>query len=312
MESTFVQGQLFSEDGRVDEANSQPPSLLIVDSMALLFRGFFSTAMFGQFMENSKGLYTNGLYQFTRYLMDAVEQFSPTHVACTFDMGSQTFRNEIYPDYKANRSAPPEELRPQFDELWDLVSAFDIPCIGKVGYEADDMIGSMARDFSAGGVDVMILTGDGDTLQLINERTSVILMKKGFGNYEQVTLENLHELKGIKSPAQVIELKALMGDAADNIPGCPGVGAKTAAKLIDEFDSVENLYEHIDELKGKLKERLIEHKDTVLLSRQLATIDTHVAFDCHLDDCLYEIDRHKVLAKFEQLEFEKLIRDFAG
>lgn len=309
---SYIQGDLFADGEQDAKGGEKRPLLLIVDSMALLFRGFFATAIFGQFMENSKGLYTNGLYQFTRYLMHAVGQFSPTHVVCTFDMGSHTFRNDMYPEYKANRDAPPEQLLPQFDELWELVEAFDIPCIGKEGYEADDLIGSMAKVFSENNIDVMILTGDGDTLQLINERTTVALMKKGFGNYEQIHLGNLRELRGIDHPDQVIEIKALMGDAADNIPGCPGVGEKTASKLIDAYGTVENMYANIDDIKGKLQERLIENKDLVMLSRQLATIQTDVAFDCELEDCLYQIDRNKVLAKFEQLEFEKLIRDFAG
>lgn len=292
----------------MNEHNEQP-SLLIVDSMALLFRGFFSTAMFGNYMETSNGLYTNGLYQFTRYLLDAVGKFKPTHVVCAFDMGSKTFRNDLYPEYKANRGAPPDELKPQFDELWKLVEAFNIPCVGIEGYEADDLIGSMAKHYGAEGVNVNILTGDGDALQLIDEHVVVTLMKKGFGNYEKVNLTNLQDIKGIADPAQVIELKALMGDAADNIPGCPGVGEKTAEKLIAEFGTVDQLYERIDEVKGKLKERLVDNKQQVYLSHELATIVTDVPFDCSLNDCVYHVEREKLLAKFEELEFNKLIQD---
>lgn len=291
------------------DANGQQRSLLIVDSMALLFRGFFSTAIFGNYMETSQGLYTNGLYQFSRYLLDAIGRFKPTHVACAFDMGSHTFRNELYSSYKANREEPPEQLRPQFDELWSLVEAFDIPCIGKVGYEADDLIGSMSKHYSREGVKVNILTGDGDTLQLIDENTAVIMMKKGFGNYEVINLANLQSLKGIAHPSQVIEMKALMGDAADNIPGCPGVGAKTAEKLISEYGNVDQLYDNIDDLKGKLRERLIEHKDQVYLSHELATIQTDVPFECELEDCKLAINREKLLAKFGELEFAQVIND---
>lgn len=295
------------------EEQKQQPHLLIVDSFALLFRGFFATAIFNNYMQTSYGLYTNGLYQFTRYLMDAVQQFKPTHVVCTFDMGKTTFRNELFTDYKANREAPPHELIPQFDKLWELVEAFDIPRIGVEGYEADDMIGSLAKEHSASGVKVSILTGDGDTLQLINEYTQVILMKKGFGNYETVGLHNLEELRGITDPAQIIELKALMGDTADNIPGCPNVGPKTALKLINEFGTVDRMYESIDQIKGKLRERLIEHKDMVYLSKDLATIRTDIKSDCTLDDCIFRWDRTKVLHKLEELEFTTtLIRSFAG
>lgn len=292
--------------------NDEEKSLLIVDSFALLFRGFFSMAVMGNYMRNTQGLCTNGIYQFTRYMLDAIKTFNPTHVVCTFDMGKETFRNEMYPLYKANRDSPPEELIPQFDKLWELVDAFDIPCVGKVGYEADDMIGSMAKHYSAEGVKVNILTGDGDILQLINENTEVSLMKKGFGNYETINLVNFQEMRGIEHPHQIIEMKALMGDTADNIPGCPGVGPKTAIKLINEYGNIERLYENIGDLKGKLKERLIENKDQVYLSRDLATIHTDIDFDCPLDTCIYKWDRQKLLAKLEEFEFKTLIRAFAG
>lgn len=288
------------------------PSLLIIDSFALLFRGFFSTAVFGNYMKTSQGLYTNGLYQFTRYMLDAIEKFKPTHVVCAFDMGSKTFRNELYADYKANRDAPPEQLIPQFDALWPLVEAFDIPCLGIKGYEADDVIGSLAYLHSNQGLEVNILTGDGDTLQLINENTKVCLMKKGFGNYQTIDMHNLFEEKEMKFPAQVIELKALMGDASDNIPGCPNVGPKTAIKLLHEYETVDGVFANIDQIKGKLQERLIEHKEQIYLSRDLAKIRTDIVLDCPLDSCLYQIDRNKLLMKLEELEFNKIIKSFAG
>jgi 5'-3' exonuclease len=288
------------------------PHLLIVDSFALLFRGFFSTALVGNYMRNSQGLCTNGIYQFNRYMLDAIRRFSATHVVCAFDMGKKTFRNEMYPAYKAHRDEPPDELIPQFDKLWEMVEAFDIPCVGKVGYEADDMIGSMAKHHAAKGVQVSILTGDGDSLQLLEENVQAILFKKGFGNYEVVTYENLHEIKGVRHPYQIIEMKGLMGDTSDNIPGCPNVGPKTALKLIAEFDTIDSVYDNIDSVKGKLKERLIEHKEQIYLSRDLATIRTEVEFDCTLDDCVFAYNREKLLAKLEEFEFGPLIRTIAA
>ncbi|CAM3543001.1 5'-3' exonuclease [Marinicrinis lubricantis] len=286
----------------------QQPSLLIIDSFALLFRGFFSMAMTGNYMRTSYGLCTNGIYQFTKYMLHAVETFQPTHVVCAFDMGSQTFRNEMYDLYKANRDAPPEELVPQFDKLRDLVEAFDIPCVGVKGYEADDVIGTLAARFSKQGVPVNILTGDGDTLQLIDEHVQVTLMKKGFGNYETIHLGNLEEIRGLKHPFQVVEMKALMGDTADNIPGCPNVGPKTALKLIDAYETVDGVYAHLDEIKGKLKERLTQHKEQIYLSRQLATIVRDVPVDCELEECRYEINKPKLLRTLEEFEFKSLIR----
>ncbi len=287
-------------------------SLLVVDSFALLFRGFFAMAVTGNYMRNSRGLYTNGLYQFTRYLMHAIRTYEPTHVVCAFDMGKETFRNELYPHYKANRDEPPAELIPQFDQLWELVDAFDIPCIGKAGYEADDVIGTLAKRYSGQGIKVNILTGDGDSLQLIDANTQVIMLKKGFGNYEAVHLGNLFDVKGVQHPYQIVELKALMGDASDNIPGCPNVGPKTALKLIGEFETVDRLFAEIDRVKGKLKERLLAHKEQIYLSRELAAIRTDLELDCPLERCEYRINRHKLIDKLEELEFRTIVRAIAA
>lgn len=281
--------------------------VLIVDSFALLFRGYFAMAMSGNERRTSYGLPTNGLYQFTKYLMHAIDTYKPTHVACAFDMGAKTFRNEMFENYKANRNEPPEALVPQFDKLWELVESFSIPCVGVTGYEADDLIGTMAKQFGSEQVKVTILTGDGDTLQLIDAYTQVSLMKRGFGNYELVHKHNLEELRGIVRADQIIDLKALMGDASDNIPGCPNVGEKTALKLIQQFDSLDKLFEQIDEVNGKLKQRLLDNKELIYLSRDLATIKTDVEHACTLEDCAYAIDAEKVKAKFQELEFMSLL-----
>lgn len=289
------------------EANSDK-KLLVVDSMALLFRGFFATSVSGPIMQTSAGLYTNGVYQFTKYMMDAIKKVQPTHVACAFDMGKTTFRNELYTDYKANRSEPPQELLPQFDLLRELVEAFDIPVVGVKGYEADDVMGTMSSIASNDGYEVFLLTGDGDALQLINEQTTVVLMKKGFGNYEWVNHVTLPELKGIDHPSQIIELKALMGDSSDNIPGCPGIGPKIATQLLQAYGTIEGVFENIDDIKGKRKERLLENKELIYLSRQLATIRRDVPLTCTLDDCVMTFNRDKIVSKFEELEFRTLAK----
>lgn len=286
--------------------------ILLVDSMALLFRGYYATAVSGPIMQTSYGLYTNGVYQFTRYLLDAIKRFSPSHVACAFDMGKSTFRNEMFPQYKSNRGEPPVELIPQFDLLRSFVAALDVPVVGLQGYEADDVIGTLAKRFSADGAEVLILTGDGDTLQLLDVHTSVVMMRKGFGHYELFTLDNLKEKKNIDHPSQIIELKALMGDTSDFIPGCPGVGPKTAEKLINEYESVAGLFEQIDEIKGKLRDKLIENKELILLSRDLATIRTDVPIECSWTDCEWGPNPTKVLDKLEELEFASLRRYFTA
>lgn len=280
--------------------------LLIVDSMALLFRGFFATAATGQFMKTSAGQYTNGVYQFTKYLLNAIDFIKPTHIVCAFDMGKETFRNEIYPNYKANRGEAPVELIPQFDLLRDLIAAFDIPVIGVHGYEADDVMGTLSKQAANEGFHVYLLTGDGDSLQLLDEQVHVVMMKKGFGNYEVITQQTLPEVKGVQRPEQIIELKSLMGDASDNIPGCPGIGPKTAQKLLDEYGDIENLFSNIDALKGKMKERLIENRELVYLSRDLATIRTDVPIECDLHTCSLRFDRQKIHSLFDQLEFRHL------
>lgn len=295
-------------DEPVSGQSASGHSLLIIDSFALLFRGFYATALRGNLMRNSKGLYTNGLYQFTRIMLDAIKRLQPTHVVCAFDMGKATLRNELYKDYKANRDEPPLELIPQFDKLWELVDAFDIPCLGMEGYEADDVIGSYAKQRAACGDQVRILTGDGDTFQLIQERVEVAMMRKGFGNYELIGLSNLHEVAGVAEPYQIIEMKALMGDSADNIPGCPNVGPKTALKLIAEYDTVDGLYANIDSIKGKLKERLIEHKEQVYLSRDLATIHTNLMIDCPPERSVYQWNPEKLISVLEEFEFRSIIR----
>lgn len=287
------------------------PSLMIIDSYALLFRGFYAPAATGNYMRNEQGMCTNGLYQFTRYMQDAIRTFRPTHVARAFDMGAKTFRNELYPAYKAHREEPPEELILQFDWLWDLVEAFGIPCLGKEGYEADDVIGSFAAQCSAQGIHVNILTGDGDALQLINEHTHVTLMKKGIGNYLTIGLHNLEQERQVKRPDQIIDMKALMGYASDNIPGCPQVGPKTALKLIREFDHVDGLFSRIDEVPGKLRERLLGHKDIIYLSRELVTIRTHLDIDCPLEKCVYKPDLARLAERLEQLECSNIMRAVA-
>jgi 5'-3' exonuclease len=282
--------------------------VLIIDSFALLFRGYYAMALAGNHRVTSYGLPTNGLYQFTKYMLHAIETYQPTHVVCAFDMGASTFRNELYASYKANRQAPPDALIPQFDKCWELVESFNIPCVGVQGFEADDVIGTLAKEFAHNNAEVTILTGDGDTLQLIDERVRVSLMKRGFGNYELVHKDNIQELRGIVSPKQIIDLKALMGDASDNIPGCPNVGEKTALKLIQQFETLENLFERIDEVNGKLKDRLLENKEIIYLSKTLATIKTDVAHACSFESCSFEIDAEKVTTKFTELEFNSLLK----
>lgn len=282
------------------------PSFMLVDGMALLFRSFYATAVNGQFMINSKGIPTNGVYGFIKHFFTAVKQFHPTHVAVCWDMGSKTFRTELFEGYKANRSEPPIELLPQFDLAKEIVEAFNVPNIALEGFEADDCIGTLAKQ-SCQHVDVLILTGDQDILQLIDDNISVALLKKGFGNYHVYTKESFFEEKGI-FPQQMIDVKALMGDSSDNYPGVRGIGEKTALRLVQHFQNVEGIVSNLENLSKAQRMKIEQDVEMLHLSRKLAEIKCDVPVSCSLDDALLQIDRKKVLEKFVELELRGLHR----
>src|SRR5699024_4865284 len=274
--------------------------------MALLFRGFFATSFRGNFMKTKDGIPTNGVYQFFRYFLDAVDTFHPTHIICCWDMGSKTFRTELYSGYKANRSEPPEELIPQFELVKEVVEAFNMPNIGLEKYEADDCIGTLAQYYSKND-HVIILKGDHDILQLIDEQISVAIMRKGQGNYEMFDDANFYVKKGI-TPKQIIDLKGLMGDTADNYPGVKGIGEKTALKLLREYGTIENILENTDHLSKGIQTKLKENLDMLHLSRQLAEIKCDLPVRCTLEKAIWRYDKNIVLEKFKELEFNNLTK----
>lgn len=282
------------------------PNLMLVDGMALLFRAYFATAVTGQFMINSKGIPTNGVNGFVKHFLTAVSKFKPSHVAVCWDMGSKTFRTEMFPEYKANRSDAPVELIPQFELVKEVVSSFDIPNIGISGFEADDCIGTIARSVSE-QANVHILTGDQDILQLLDDNIYVILMKKGFGNYLVHSKDTFFEEKGI-TPKQMIDLKALMGDPSDNYPGVKGIGEKTALKLLTQFEDVEGIVANLHQISKSQKTKIEQDLDMLYLSRQLAEIKCDVPVSYNMEDALFKIDQDKVVSKFEEVEMRGLHR----
>ncbi|KON87304.1 5'-3' exonuclease [Sporosarcina globispora] len=286
--------------------NESKPSLLLVDGMALLFRAYFATAMSGQFMINSKGIPTNGVYGFVKHFLTAVSSFNPTHVAVCWDMGSKTFRTEMFDGYKANRPEAPIELVPQFGLVKEVVEAFDVPNIGLEGYEADDCIGTIARKASQ-DAEVLILTGDQDILQLLDDNISVILLQKGYGNYLVHTTETFYEEKGI-TPKQMIDLKAFMGDTSDNYPGVKGIGEKTALKLLQQFEHIEGVLENLEQLTKGQRAKIEQDLEMLHLSRQLAEIKCDVPVECPLDLAQFTMNREKVIEKFTEIEFRGLHR----
>ncbi len=281
-------------------------SILLVDGMALLFRAFYATAVNNYFMINSKGIPTNGIHGFVKHLFTATEHFNPSHVICCWDMGSKTFRSEQFPDYKANRSEAPLELIPQFELVKEVVDSLNIPNIGLKGYEADDCIGTLAKQY---GEDhsVMILTGDQDILQLLNNNVSVAIMRKGYGNYDVYQPSRLLEEKGI-TPDQMIDLKALMGDPSDNYPGVKGIGEKTAIKLLLEYGTVEGILENLTNLTKSHRAKIEDSLEMLHLSHKLARIFCEVPIECTIEQAVFQVNKDRALSTFKELEFKGLDR----
>ena len=248
--------------------------VLLVDGMALLFRHFYATSLHNQFMYNSKGIPTNGIQGFVRHIFTAINEINPSHVAVCWDMGQSTFRNDMYTNYKQNRPAPPEELIPQFDYVKEISDQFGFINVGMTNYEADDVIGTLAKTFSDNN-EVHIITGDKDLLQCINNNVEVWLIKKGFNIYNRYTLARFNEEYQL-NPQQLIDIKAFMGDSADGYPGVKGIGEKTALKLIQTYGSVENVLSNIDQLTPAQRKKIEADKDNLTLSKRLAEIYTEV------------------------------------
>ncbi|MFD0588444.1 5'-3' exonuclease H3TH domain-containing protein [Paenibacillus sp. GCM10027627] len=278
--------------------------LLLVDGMAILFRAYFATSFTGSIRRTSTGLPVNAVHGFVRYFMDAVTKFDPTHVICCWDMGSKTFRTEQYDGYKSNRPDAPEDLIPQFDLVKEVVASFNVPNVGIEGFEADDCIGTLAARFKE-EAQIYIVTGDHDLLQLVDDRVSVAIMKKGIGNYKVYSPAALLEERQL-TPAQIIDLKGLMGDTSDNYPGVRGIGEKTAHKLLTEHGSIEGLLANLDSVSKTVRTKIEADLDMLHLSRQLATIRCDAPVDTDIV-CGWNYDRGVVLSKFEELEFKSLV-----
>jgi 5'-3' exonuclease len=278
--------------------------ILVVDGMALLFRAYFAQSYSARRLED--GTPTNAIYGFLQYLFDAVNTFKPTHVLCCWDMGSKTFRSELYSDYKGNRPEAPEDLVPQFSLIKDIVGALGIPNVGIQGYEADDCIGTVATQLSD-LCHVYILTGDHDMLQLVSERIHVVIMKKGKLNYAVYDLDFLRTDKGIR-PFQVVEMKGLTGDTSDNYPGVKGIGEKTALKLLAEYESIDGILENLNHLPKSVKAKIEADLDMLHLSRSLARIQTDVPIVCHLDECLWAVNQESTAQLFEKYRLTSLLK----
>lgn len=278
--------------------------LVLVDGNSLAYRAFFALPL----LSNEKGIHTNAVYGFTTILMKMLEEEKPTHMLVAFDAGKTTFRHKTFNEYKGGRQKTPPELSEQLPFIRELLDAYQISRYELENYEADDIIGTLAKSAEKDGFEVKIFSGDKDLTQLATEGTTVAITKKGITDVEYYTPEHVREKYGL-TPEQIIDMKGLMGDSSDNIPGVPGVGEKTAIKLLKQFHTVEELLSSIDEVSGKkLKEKLEEFKEQALMSKELATITTEAPLEVTLDSLGYEgFDREAVVKIFKDLGFNSLL-----
>lgn len=281
--------------------------LFLIDAYALIYRSYYAFIKSPRI--NSKGLNTSAVMGFCNTLNEVLTKEKPTHIGVAFDHG-KTFRHDAFPDYKAQREETPEDIKLSVPLIKQVLEAMRIPILQVDGFEADDIIGTVATRFGADGIDTFMLTPDKDYGQLIGPNVFMYRPRHG-GGYEILGEKEVGEKYGIPTPAQVIDLLALMGDSADNFPGCPGVGEKTAAKLINQFGSIDNMLQHTDEIKGKLREKVENAVEDIKMSKFLATIRTDVPMQLDLDELKVEQpDEAKLRAIFEELEFKTLINKF--
>lgn len=276
---------------------------IILDGNSIAFRAFYGLPL----LSNSKGLHTNAIYGMTTMLLKLIEEEKPTHFLVAFDAGKQTFRHKDYAEYKGGRAKTPPELSEQFPVLKQVLQAFSIPQFEIEGYEADDIIGTMSRIADATGKQVLIVSGDKDMLQLATTHVTIAITRKGISELERYNPEQILEKYSL-TPDQIIDLKGLMGDTSDNIPGVPGIGEKTAIKLLQAYGSVEEVLAHTHELKGKLKDNLEQFQESAKISKQLATIYREVPMTMQVDELKYNGYDTKALSEvFQQLEFKSLL-----
>lgn len=284
--------------------------LYLLDAYALIYRAYY--ALIQKPRINSKGMNTSAIYGFVNTLEEVRTLFSPTHLAVAFDPAGKTFRHEMYEPYKAQRQETPEDIRKSVPVIKDIIRAYNIPILEVEHYEADDVIGTAASRFASADTEVYMLTPDKDYGQLVGQNIWMLRPMKG-GTFEKLGPDEINAKYGIDSPKKVIDLLGLMGDSSDNIPGCPGVGEKTAVTLIKQFGGIDALLSGKDQLKGALKNKVTDNEQQILLSRDLATIRTDIPLPFSLDELkLHDIDREEVRKLFSELEFRSLLSRVLG
>lgn len=283
--------------------------LVLIDGNSIAYRAFFALPL----LNNDKGVHTNAVYGFTMMLNKIMEDEKPTHILVAFDAGKTTFRHKTFGEYKGGRQKTPPELSEQFPYIRELLDAYGIKRYELENYEADDIIGTLSLSAEKEGYEIKVISGDKDLTQLSSENTTVGITRKGITDIEVYTPSHVMEKYGL-TPEQIIDMKGLMGDPSDNIPGVPGVGEKTAIKLLKEFSTLEKLLESIDQVAGnKLKEKLEEFKDQAKMSKELATIERQAPVEVTIENALFEgFEREKVVALYKELGFTSLLEKLGG
>ena len=277
--------------------------VLLLDGNSLAYRAFFALPL----LTNDSGIHTNAVYGFNMMLQKILDEEKPTHMLVAFDAGKTTFRHSTFGEYKGGRQKTPPELSEQFPYLRKLLKAYQIPQYELEMYEADDIIGTLSKQAEKSGDEVVVVSGDKDLTQLSSDTTTVYITRKGMTDIEKYTPEHIREKYGLE-PAQIIDMKGLMGDASDNIPGVPGVGEKTAIKLLLEHQTVDGLYESLETIKGKLKEKLEANEEQAKMSKVLATIETDAPIEVELDSLSYSgPDMDEVVKIWQELAFKTLL-----
>lgn len=278
--------------------------LILIDGNSLLFRAYFAMRP----MVTSKGIHTQGVFAFVNMLGKILNDYEPTHIAVAFDMKGGTFRHDVYKEYKAGRLKTPPELLSQIPLMHDVLRAMNIAVLEVPQYEADDIIGTIAARAEADGLETLVISGDKDELQLVGEHVNVLINKRGMSDFDLYDIAAMKERYNL-TPEQFIDLKGLMGDSSDNIPGVPGIGEKKGIALLEEYGTLENLIEHAGEVKGKMGEKLRDNIEVARMSKWLATINTQAPVEFTWEDLEYTSpDLDKLIALYKELEFSSFIK----
>ncbi|MEG0250096.1 MAG: DNA polymerase I [Peptostreptococcus sp.] len=284
-------------------SDKENKTLLLIDGNSIINRAFFALPP----MDNGDGLQTNAIYGFLTMMFKMIKDYKPTHISVAFDLKAPTFRHKAYDEYKAGRKKMPSELAMQMQPLKNVLDKMNIDRKEIEGYEADDILGTLSLDAQKSGYKVYVVTGDKDAIQLASDDTTVLITKKGIADVEEYNTEGVIERYGL-TPDQFIDLKGLMGDKSDNIPGIPGIGEKTGIKLLTKYGSVEGVLDNIDQLKGAQKKKVEENQQEAIMSKELATIVRDIPLDYNLDSMKFgDFELSDIIKEFQELKFNSLI-----